>query len=77
MARKSARSMIKNYQIHRKGIVERIKQNLLLKQKKAQGKEGDTLKKTRNVTDGVAKLVRKWTLDDFEEKLKNLKDPSK
>ena len=34
MARKSARSVIKNYQIHRKDIDERIKQNPLLKQKR-------------------------------------------
>ena len=34
MARKSARSVIKDYQIHRKYVDERIGQNLLLKQKR-------------------------------------------
>ena len=65
MARKSARSVIKDYQTYRKCIDERIKQNLLLKQKKAQEK------------DGVQKLGREWTLVNFEEKLRNLKYPSK
>ena len=41
IAPKSARSVIKDYQIHQKDIDERIRQNLLLKQKKAQEKEGD------------------------------------
>ena len=39
MARKSARSVIKVYQIHRKYVDERIGQNLLLKQKKVQEKK--------------------------------------
>ena len=34
MAPKSARSVIKDYQIHQKNIDERIRQNLLLKQKR-------------------------------------------
>ena len=56
MARKSARSVIKDYQMHRKDVNERIRQNLLLKQKKAQEKERETMKKTRNIIDGVQKL---------------------
>ena len=55
MARKSARSVIKDYQMHRKDVNERIRQNLLLKQKKAQEKERETMKKTRNIIDGVQK----------------------
>ena len=39
IACKSAKGVIKNYQIGRKDIDERIRQNLLLKQKKAQEKE--------------------------------------
>ena len=39
MARKSARSVIKDYQIHIKYVDERIGQNLLLKQKKVQEKK--------------------------------------
>ena len=34
MAHKSARSVIKDYQMHQKDIDERTRQNLLLKQKK-------------------------------------------
>ena len=34
MGCKSARSVIKDYQIHRRDIDERIKENLLLKQKR-------------------------------------------
>ena len=75
MARKSARSVIKNYQIHQKDNDEKIRQNLLLKQKKAPEKE--TLKKTRSFIDDVQKLGGELTLDNFEEKLRNLKDPSK
>ena len=56
MARKLARSVIKDYQMHRKDVNERISQNLLLKQKKAQEKERETMKKTRNIIDGVQKL---------------------
>ena len=41
MARKSARGVIK----HRKDIDERIRQNLLLKQQKAQEKEKEAVKK--------------------------------
>ena len=39
MARKSARSVMKDSQIHRKYVDERIRQNLLLKQKKVQEKK--------------------------------------
>ena len=39
MTCKSAKSVIKEYQIHQKDIDERIRQNLLLKHKKAQEKE--------------------------------------
>ena len=77
IARKSARGVIKDYQIHRKDIDERIRQNLLLKQKKTQEKERETLNKTRSIIDSVQKLGGEWTLDNFEEKLRNLKDPSK
>ena len=76
MARKSARSVIKNYQIHRKDIDERIKQNPLLKQKRHKRKR-ETLKKTRSIINGLQKLGEEWTLNNFEEKLRNLKQPSK
>ena len=45
MARKSARGVIKDYQKHRKDIDERIRQNVLLKQQKAQEKEKEAVKK--------------------------------
>ena len=77
MAHKSVRSAIKGYQIHRKDIDERIRQNLLIQHKKAQEKEKETLKKTRNIIDDVQKIGGEWTLDNFEEKLRILKDPSK
>ena len=76
MACKSARSVIKGYQIHQKDINETIRPNLLLKQKKTKEKKGETLKKTRSIIDGVQKLGGEQTLDNFEEKLRNLKDPS-
>ena len=74
IARKSARSVIKDYQIHRKDIDETIRQNLLLKQRKAQEKKRDieTVNKTRSIIDGLQKLGGEWTLDNFEVKLRNL-----
>ena len=71
MARKSARSVIKNYQIHRKDIDERIKQNPLLKQKRHKRKR-ETLKKTRSIINVVQKFRGGWTLDNFDKKLRNL-----
>ena len=44
MARKSARGVIKDYQKHRRDIDKRIRQNLLLKQQKAQEKEKEAVK---------------------------------
>ena len=76
MTCKSARSVIKGYQIHQKDINETIRPNLLLKQKKTKEKKRETLKKTRSIIDGVQKLGGEQTLDNFEEKLRNLKDPS-
>ena len=77
MARKSARGVIKAYQMYWKDTDERIRHNILLKQKKAREKERKTLKKTRSIIDGVQKLEGELTLDNSEEKLRNLKDPSK
>ena len=77
MARKSARGVIKDYQKHRKDIDERIRQNLLLKQQKAQEKEKEAVKKVRSIINNVQKLGGEWTLNNFEEKFRNLKDPSK
>ena len=76
MACKSARSVIKGYQIHQKDINETIRPNLLLKQKKTKEKKRETLKKTRSIIDGVQELGGEQTLDNFEEKLRNLKDSS-
>ena len=53
IAGKSARGVIKDYQIRRKDIDERIRQNLLIKQKTAQEKVKETLNKTRSIIDGV------------------------
>ena len=52
MAHKSARRVIKGYQIYQKDIGERIRQNILLKQKKAEenldkfNQEKNTIRKT-------------------------------
>ena len=77
MACKSARSVIKDYQKHRKDIDERIRQNLLLKQQKKQEKEKEAVKKVKSIINNVQKLGGEWTLNNFEEKFRNLKDPSK
>ena len=77
MAHKSARGVIKDYQKHRKDIDERIRQNLLLKQQKAQEKEKEAVKKVRSIINNVHKLGGEWTLNNFDEKFRNLKDPSK
>ena len=77
MACKSARGVIKDYQKHRKDIDERIRQNLLLKQQKKQEKEKEAVKKVKSIINNVQKLGGEWTLDNFEEKFRNLKDPSK
>ena len=77
MACKSARGVIKDYQKHRKDIDERIRQNLLLKQQKKQEKEKDAVKKVKSIINNVQKLGGEWTLNNFEEKFRNLKDPSK
>ena len=49
----------------------------LTKAKKAQEKERQTLKKTRNTIDGIQKLRGVWIFDNSEEKLRNLRDTSK
>ena len=77
MACKSARGVIKDYQKHRKDIDERIRQNLLLKQQKKQEKEKEAVKKVKSIINNVQKLGGEWTLNNFEEKFRNLKDPSK
>ena len=76
MARKSVKSVIKDYQIHQKEIDERIRQKRLLKQKRYMRKR-ETSKKTRSIIDGLQKLGGELTLDNFEGKLRNLKDPSR
>ena len=77
MACKSARGVIKDYQKHRKDIDERIRQNLLLKQQKKKEKEKEAVKKVKSIINNVQKLGGEWTLNNFEEKFRNLKDPSK
>ena len=77
MACKSARGVIKDYQKHIKDIDERIRQNLLLKQQKKQEKEKEAVKKVKSIINNVQKLGGEWTLNNFEEKFRNLKDPSK
>ena len=77
MACKSARGVIKDYQKHRKDIDERIRQNLLLKQQKKQEKEKEAVKKVKSIINNVQKLGGEWTLNNFEVKFRNLKDPSK
>ena len=77
MACKSARGVIKDYQKHRKDIDERIRQNLLLKQQKKQEKEKEAVKKVKSIINNVQKPGGEWTLNNFEEKFRNLKDPSK
>ena len=77
MACKSARGVIKDYRKHRKDIDERIRQNLLLKQQKKQEKEKEAVKKVKSIINNVQKLGGEWTLNNFEEKFRNLKDPSK
>ena len=77
MACKSARGVIKDYQKHRKDIDEKIRQNLLLKQQKKQEKEKEAVKKVKSIINNVQKLGGEWTLNNFEEKFRNLKDPSK
>ena len=75
MAGKSARGVIKDYQKHRKNIDERIRQNLLLKQQKNQENKKETVKKVKSTINNVQKLGEEWTLNNFEEKFGNLKDP--
>ena len=44
MACKSAKSVTEDYQIYQKDIDERIRQNILIKQKKVEEKEREALK---------------------------------
>ena len=55
-------------------IEERIRQNMLAKQKKAQEKERDASKRTRTIIAELQECGGEWSLINFEEKYNKLKD---
>ena len=74
IARKSAKTVLKDYQKCKMDIEERIHQNMLAKQKKAQEKEQDALKRTRTIMAELQECGGEWSLINFEEKYNKLKD---
>ena len=76
IARKSAKTVLKDYRKHKMDIEERIRQNMLAKQKKAQEKERDALKRTRTIIAKLQECGGEWSLTNFEEKYNKLKDVS-
>ena len=74
IARKSAKTVLKDYQKRKIDIEERIRQNMLAKQKKAQEKERDALKRTRTIIAELQECGCEWSLTNFEEKYNKLKD---
>ena len=75
IARKSAKTVLKDYRKRKMDIEERIRQNMLAKQKKAQEKEQDALKRTRTIIAELQECGGEWSLTNFEEKYNNLKMP--
>ena len=74
IARKSAKTVLKDYQKRKIDIEERIRQNMLAKQKKAQEKERDALKRTRTIIAELQECGCEWSLTNIEEKYNKLKD---
>ena len=74
IARKSAKTVLKDYRKRKMDIEERIRQNMLAKQKKAQEKERDALKRTRTIIAKLQECGGEWSLTNFEEKYNKLKD---
>ena len=70
----SAKTVLKDYQKCKMDIEERIHQNMLAKQKKAQEKEQDALKRTRTIIAELQECGGEWSLINFEEKYNKLKD---
>ena len=71
---KSARTMLKDYQKHKMDIEERIRQNMLAKQKKVQEKERDAIKRTRTIIAELQECGGEWSLKNFQENV-NWKRP--
>ena len=55
-------------------IEEWIRQNMLSKEKKAQEKERDTLKRTRTIIAELQECGDEWSLTNFEKKYYKLKN---
>ena len=70
ITRKSARTMLKDYQKHKMDIEERIRQNMLAKQKKVQEKERDTIKRTRIIIVDLQECGGEWFLKKLSGKCK-------
>ena len=74
IARKSTKTVLKDYRKRKTDIEERIQQNMLAKQKKAQEKERDALKRTREVIAELQECGGEWSPTNFEEKYNKLID---
>ena len=67
IAHKSPKAVLKDYGKRKMDLQERIRQHMLAKQKKAQEKERDALKRTTPIIAELQECGGEWSLTNFDE----------